>query len=240
MIKKLKTTFNLSDYKKTVGTKTNIHKVSYFFKEDIAEIHQKRILFLDLEFSMKKNIFELGGLILNKGKVEEVIFKEYSLKEGELYYSFEKTGYTDEPINKGKPRFNEKDWLFSLIESVDYLVVHNYPAEAGCFYNLLFSDNYDINKLKCFREGKFICTNYTFKNAYFKKFGLEKTSNSDLSKYFGWNISESTGLYIVENKTLNLKFEVKKPEGVISKVHNSFFDVIITLTNFISAKKILN
>lgn len=239
MIKKLKEQYHPTDYAKVIGTKTNIHKVSYFLKEDVQTLHKKRILIIDLEFSMNKHIFEIGGIVLNNEKVEQLIFKEYSLPKGEPYFSFEKNGFITTPINKGKSLFKDKDWLFSLLESVDYIVVHNYPAEAQCFFKLLFPNHpYDINKIKYFNEHKIICTNYSFKNKYFTNQGMEKFSNSDLASNFGWKFIDMGNKYKVVNKVLNVEFEVDKPKNVVSALHNSFFDSLITLTNFISAKKI--
>jgi hypothetical protein len=238
MINKIKENFDKHNYCKVVGTKTNIHKVSYFFKENL-ELYKKRILIIDLEFSMNKHIFELGGLILNNGKVEELLFKEYSLPRGEPYYSFERNGFIDIPLNKGKPLFKDKEWLFSIIESVDYIVVHNYSAEAQCYFKLLHPyEQYDINRLPCFIEDKIICTNYSFKNKYFKELGLEKFSNSELSGSLGWSILDRKDKYVILNKEIEISFEIKKPDNVVSEIHNSFYDVLITLTNLISAKKI--
>jgi hypothetical protein len=240
MINKLQRQYSSQDYFKTVGTKTNIHKVSYFFKEDRDVLHKKRILFIDLEFSMNKYIFELGGLVLNNGKVEEIIFKEYSLPKNEPYFSFEHNGFIDTPINKNKPLFSESKWLFNLLDSVDYIVVHNYPAEAQCFLKLLFPKAaYDIERLSIFNQNKIICTSYSFKNNYFKKLGLEKFSNSELSKTLGWSFTEKSSSYLITNLSLNMSFEIKKPANVVSKLHNSFFDILITFTNFISAQKII-
>lgn len=240
MINKIIREYNSKDYFQKVGTKTNIHKVSYFFKENSHLIHKKKILFIDIEFSMNKLIFELGGFILNDGKIEEVIFKEYSLPKNEPYFSFETNGFITKPINIGKPLFADKDWLFDLLDSVDYIVAHNYTAEAQCFFKLLYPyDKYDVSKLNIFNESKIICTNYSFNNVYFKQFGLEKFSNSELSKNLGWDVSEIGNIYKVSNKSLEISFEMKKPAAVVSKLHNSFFDIVITLTNFISAQKII-
>lgn len=240
MINKILREYNSKEYIRKVGTKTNIHKVSYFFKENSHLIHKKKILFIDIEFSMNKLIFELGGFILNNGKIEEVIFKEYSLPKNEPYFSFETNGFITKPINIGKPLFSDKEWLFDLLDSVDYIVAHNYTAEAQCFFKLLYPyDKYDVSKLKVFKEDKIICTNYSFNNVYFKQFGLEKFSNSELSKILGWTVSEDGNKYKVYNKSLDMSFEINKPKDVVSKLHNSFFDIVITLTNFISAQKII-
>lgn len=68
---------NISEYKKTIGTKTNIHKVSLFFKENFQEIKNKKLLFLDFEFTAERNIYEVGGFILNNRKVEKQFLKSF-------------------------------------------------------------------------------------------------------------------------------------------------------------------
>ena len=70
---------NITDYKKKIGTKTNIHKVSFFFKKDLEEIKNKRLLIIDFEFTAQRNIFEVGGIILNNAKIEKLIFEEFSV-----------------------------------------------------------------------------------------------------------------------------------------------------------------
>jgi hypothetical protein len=239
MLNKIKNNFNLIDYKKAIGTKTNIHKVSYFFKEDFDELHNKKLLIFDLEFSMNKFIFEVGGLVLDKGKVKETFFQEFKIPDGEPYWSFESNSFISKPINQNKNLFSKKDrdWLFEIIEEVDYVIVHNYPAEAQCIAKL---KNKPYNALNCsiLQNNKFICTNYSFKNKYFKNFGIENTSNSDLSNIFGWKIEDEEDKYNIKNEDIN--FFVKKPKGVESKLHNSFYDSVITLTNLISLKKIIN
>lgn len=240
MINKLQIKYSSQEYIKTVGTKTNIHKVSYFLKEDRNILHKKKILFMDIEFSMNKLIFELGGFILNNGKIEEVIFKEYSLPKNEPYFSFEKNGFITTPININKPLFSEKEWLFNILNSVDYIVVHNYTAEAQCFFKILFpNESYDVKRLSIFNENKIICTNYSFNNSYFKKLGLEKFSNSELSKTLGWKVIDNYDSYKISNISINISFDIKKPKNVVSKLHNSFYDIIITLTNFLSAQQII-
>lgn len=239
MLKNIKNNFNLLDYKKTIGTKTNIHKVSYFFKDDLLNLHSKKLLIFDLEFSMNKFIFELGGLIIENGKIKETFFYEYKLPFGEPYWSFNSNCFISTPLNTNKPLFSLKDsdWLLSIIEDVEYVVVHNYTAEAQCLAKL---KNKPYNALNCsiLQNNKFICTNYSFKNKYFKNFGIEKTSNSDLSNIFGWKIEDKENKYNIKNNEIN--FFVKKPKGVESKLHNSFYDSVITLTNLISLKKIIN
>lgn len=242
MINKLKNDFNLSSYKRTIGYKTNIHKVSYFFKPDMDILHNKRILFLDFEFSMNKIICELGGFVLNNNKIEDLIFKEYSLPQGEPYWSFEKSCFVNYPMNVGKPLFNDsdKEWLFNLVESVDYVIVHNYVAEAQCFLKLaLPQEKYNIKNCSLFNNDKFICTSYSFKNKYFKSLGMEKFSNSEVSSFFGWEVKDKKGKLKIKNKDLNLKFYIDKPIGVNSELHNSFYDSVVTLTNFMSLKRII-
>lgn len=243
MIANIKDKFNLNSYQYTIGRKTNIHKVSYFFKNDISEIHSKRILFLDFEFSMNKIICEVGGFILNNNKLEEVIFKEYALPQGEPYWSFEKSCFINDPFNIDKPLFSEQDknWLFNLVDSVDYVIVHNYVAEAQCFFKLAFpGDKYDIKRCSIFTQDKFICTSYSFKNKYFKSLGMEKFSNSEVSEFFGWKVKDKGSDLLIKNKDLDIKFKLPKPKEVESQLHNSYYDSVITLTNFMSMKKIFN
>jgi hypothetical protein len=239
MIKSIKKKFSLKDYKKTIGVKSNIHKVSYFFKKDLNELHNKRLLIIDFEFSMNKIICEVGGLIIENMKVKESIFKEYKLPEGEPYWSFEASSFITDPFNQDKELFSDKDkeWLFKLIDSVDYIVVHNYVAEAQCIA-LLKGISYNAANCNLIQDKKFICTCYSFKNKYFKEIGIEKTNNNHISEYFGWSIENKKDHYKVING--NLFFKVNKPKGVVSKLHNSYYDSVITLTNLISLKKIID
>lgn len=237
MLNTYKNKFDLNDYKKAVGVKSNIHKVSYFFKDDIVDLHSKRILIFDLEFSMNKTIFEIGGLILNGSKVEDTFFKEYKLPYGEPYWCFKKNSFITTPLNMTKKEFSSKDtrWLMDLIDSVDYVMVHNYVAEAQCLAKL---NNQPYSALTCelLQNKKFICTNYSFKNKYFKSQGLTETSNGPISEFFGWDITSKDDKYIIKNKGVN--FYIDKPDGVKSVLHNSFYDSVVTLTNFMSLKKI--
>lgn len=243
MIDKIKSKFDLNTYKAIVGTRTNIHKVSYFFKHDIKDIHLKKILFLDLEFSMNKVIFEIGGFTLNKGILEDLLFEEYSLPESELVWSFEKNAFIKPKFEKHKKIFSEKDSkrLLYLIDSVDYVVVHNYVAEAQCLHKIIKpGKKYELTDLNLFNKDKIICTCFSFKNEFFKKHGLEKFSNSEISNTLGWVIKDKEDHYTVKNESINVKFKVRKPAGVKSELHNSFYDSVITLTNFFSLKRIFS
>lgn len=237
MIEKIRKEFNIEEYKKVIGKKTNIHKVSYFCKEDLKEINSKKILIFDLEFSMNKIIFEMGGLVLEKGKLKETFFKEYKLPEGEPYWCFKSGGFITEAINKKEKEFSKKDaeWLLEKIEEVDYVVVHNYSAEAQCLAKMKKKE-YKAEECELLQNKKFICTNYSFKNKYFKEKGIENTSNNEISKYFGWSVKEIEEEYVIRNK--ETKFKIKKPKGVKSELHNSFYDTVITLTNLITLSRI--
>jgi len=232
-----KNRFDLDDYKKIVGIKTNIHKVSYFFKDDILDLHDKKILIFDLEFSKNKVIFEIGGLVLNNSKVEKTFFKEFKLPYGEPYWCFERNSFITAPLNTTKKEFSSKDtaWLMNLIDSVDYVMVHNYVAESQCLAKLN-NKVYSSNTCELVQNKKFICTNYSFKNKYFKSQGLTDTSNGAVSDFFGWEIESEENKYIIKND--GVKFYIEKPIGVKSVLHNSFYDSVVTLTNFMSLKKI--
>lgn len=241
MLTEIKEKFNIDQYKSTIGKKTNIHKVSYFFKKDIKDLHTKKILFLDFEFSMNKFIFEVGGFILNKGVLEETIFEEYSLPANEPVWSFEQNKFVIQKTNTKKQLFSKLDaiGLKSIISRVDYVVAHNYVAEAQCLFKIDYpNEKYDVNKVEIFNSDKIICTNYSFNNGYFKKFGITECSNSKISETMGWNITDIGDSYLIKNELLSVSFKMKKPIGVESKLHNSFYDSIITLTNFFSLKKI--
>ena len=243
MISKYNSKFDLTSYKNLVGTKTNINKVSYFFKKDLSSISSKKILFLDFEFSMNKIIFEYGGFILNNNKVETLLFKEFSLPEDEPYWDFNQNCFVSWPLNEDKELFSDKDrdYLFSIIESVDYVVVHNYVAEAQCLLKLMFpTEKYNIKNCNVFTQDKFICTSYSFKNKYFKSLGMEIFTNSSVSDFFGWELKDKTNKIIVKNKSINISFKIDKPSGTKSKLHNSFYDSVVTLTNFLSFNKIYN
>ena len=241
MINKIKENFNIEQYKLMIGKKSNIHKVSYFFKKDIKDLHTKKILFLDFEFSMNKFIFEVGGFILNKGALEETIFEEYSLPLNEPVWSFEQNKFVVQKINPRKQLFSKLDamGLKSIINRVDYVVAHNYVAEAQCLFKMDYpNEKYDINKVDIFNSDKIICTNYSFKNNYFKGLGVSECSNSKISEAMGWKVIDSGDSYLIKNDLLSVNFKMKKPAGVESKLHNSFYDSIITLTNFFSLKRI--
>jgi len=243
MLNSLRNNFNIDDYQRIVGKKTNIHKVSYFFKEDLKNLSNKRILFLDFEFSMNKIIIEVGGLVLENRKVVELIFDEYSLPPGEPYWDFDVDGFIDgRKLNKNKPLFSDKDQdkLFKLVQSVDYVVVHNYVAEAQCFLKLKTPyEKYNISNCDVFTQGKFICTSYSFKNKYFKSLGMTIFTNSGVSECFGWKIKDKESYLLVKNKSLNIAFKIDKPKGIKSSLHNSFYDSVVTLTNFMSFGKII-
>jgi len=229
---------NIEKFKKMIGIKTNIHKVSFFHKEDIEKMNEKRILFLDLEFSKNKYIYEIGGFIIEKNKIVELIFKEYSLPNKEEVWDFQKNSFVVSKLNEDKPIFDEKEWFFKLLDSVDYIVVHNYVAEAQCIFKLLYPlEKYDITKINYFNDLKIICTNYSFSNKYFKSKGMTDFKNSEISKYFGWEIMDTEDKLILKNK--EIKFCIKKPKSMKSELHNSFYDSAITLTNFISLTKLI-
>lgn len=229
---------NIKEYKEIIGKKTNIHKVSYFFKKDVKDLFSKKILLLDLEFSKNYHIFEVGAIILEKGNITNTLFKKYKLPKNESYWDFETNSFTNKEINKNKKEFSKKDGkeLLELIESVDYIVVHNYTAEAQCIAKIK-NKEYKAETCDILQEEKFICTNYSFKNKYFKEKGIEKTSNSEISNYFGWKIKDKEKEYILKNGKEKIKIE--KPKGVKSELHNSFYDVVITLSNFISLSKMV-
>lgn len=237
MLESLKNKFDLKKYK-SIMRGSEIEKVSFFFKDGLEEMKNKKILFLDLEFSQKRTIYELGGFIFNAGKIENHFYKEYSLPYGEKVWDFDKNMYVFATnINKGKPKFekDDLDFLMNSIDSVDYIVIHNYVAELTCIHKLLFKDKeYNKHNVPFFNEGKVICTNYTFNNKYFKNLSLDKFNNSEVSKNLGWEVIEdSESIYCLHNK-LDIKFKIKKPIEVVGKLHNSYYDSAITLTNFYS------
>jgi len=224
------------EYIRKIGIKTNIHKVSYFLK---GNIRNKKILFIDMEFSKNKEIYEIGGFVIEERKVIDYIFREYSISKGEPIWDFDNKRFVEKNINRGKKKFlkKDKDWLFTLINSVDYVVMHNYVAEAQCLFKLEYpNEKYNINKVIGFAEGKFICTNYTFNNKYFKDLNYKDFTNSGISKAFGWKIKSKKNKYIIKSSS-GPYFEIDKPKNVESKIHNSFYDSVITLTNYISASK---
>lgn len=233
MIQKFKKSFNLNKYKAAVNSGTNVNKVSFYFKKDFNLILKKRLLVLDFEFSMNKHIFEIGGFVIEDRKITQYIFKEYSLPAGEPVWDFEKNKFVVNKINPTKSIFNEQKWLFDLIDSVDYVVVHNYVAESGCLFKLKYPGvKYESTRCKLIQEGKFICTAYSFKNKFFKSLGLTKGSNSEVSQFFEWQvIEEDDKIHISSHE---LRMTIRKPVEVVGKLHNAFFDSVITLTNLLS------
>lgn len=237
MLKELKDNFNIKDYVRIIKG-SEIEKVSFFFKDNIEEMKTKKIFFLDLEFSQNRIIFEVGGFIYDNGKITEHIYNEYSLPVGEKVWDFNLSRYLDGGhINSHKSVFSDidRDTLLKIIEDVDYIVIHNYVAELTCFHKLLFKGiKYNKNDIDFFKEGKVICTNYSFNNKYFKNKQMKSFSNAEVSKQLGWNVIEDIEVIYFEHKELDIRFKIKKPIEVVGKLHNSYYDSAITLTNFYS------
>lgn len=236
MIIELKEKFNIVDYKKNIAGEEK-EKVSFFFKGEV--IKNKKVLFLDLEFSQNKVIYEMGGFVIDNGKLKESFFNEYSLPYGEKIWNFDTSRYSyANKLNVGKSIFSKSDTdkLMALIDSVDYVVMHNYVAELTCIHKLLFKNKiYNKNNIGFFNEGKVICTNYTFNNKYFKSLGvIEKCSNSEISKVLGWEVTDGAEFIQCKNISINITFKIKKPKEVVSELHNSYFDSAVTLTNLFS------
>lgn len=242
MIRRVKANFDLSTYKYEVGTKTNIHKVSFFFKNYTREsLTGKKILFLDFEFSKEYNIYEMGGLILQDNKIIKTFFKEYKLPIGDSIFSFETKRHHPLPRNFNKNRIVlNKEKLFKLVDSSDIIVCHNYVAEIKCLLALRYPDKeYNFNNCQLIKQGKIVCTNYSFSNKYFKgQFNISEFSNSNISKKMGWTVELKSKHINVKNNKLDIDFKVKAPDTFFSSenknIHNSFFDSVVTLSNFLS------
>jgi hypothetical protein len=242
LIRNVRTNFDLSTYKYDVGTNTNIHKVSFFFKNYTREsLVGKKILFLDFEFSKEYNIYEMGGLILQDNKIIKTFFKEFTLPSGDNIFSFEtKRHYPiSNKFNKNRIKLNKKK-LFNLVNSSDIIVCHNYVAEIKCLLALRYPDKeYNVNNCELIKQGKIVCTNYSFSNKYFKNhFNITEFSNSNISKKMGWLVELKSNKVSVKNKKLDIDFSVKAPKSFFSaenkNLHNSFFDSVVTLSNFLS------
>jgi len=243
MLKKIKKDYDLSNYKYYVGNKSNIHKVSYFYNDN--DFTDKKILFLDFEFSKEYNIYEMGGFIIENNKIIKRIFKEFKLPLSNSIFNFstKRQDPVKNSFNKGKEKLNPQK-IIDLVDSVDYIVCHNYVAEVKCILKLKYPDlNYDAKNCKSIDSRKIICTNYTFCNKYFKnEFDLCDFSNSGISNRLNWEVKLKGKEIIVENKKINKKFTVTPPKSFFNasnqNVHNSFYDSVITLTNFLSCKYI--
>ena len=243
MLKKIKKEYCQTNYKFLVGEKSNIHKVSYFYNN--YNFENKKILFLDFEFSREYNIYEVGGLILENGKITKKIFKEFKLPLSNSIFNFDtkRMDPVTNSFNKGKEELNPQK-ILDLVESVDYVVCHNYVAEMKCILKLRFPDlDYDISNCDMMRNKKVICTNYSFSNKYFKnEFNLCDFSNSGISNRLNWKVSLKDKEIIIKNKAIDKNFKIIPPKSFFKaknkNLHNSFYDSVVTLTNFLSCKYI--
>ena len=137
MLKKIKREYCNNNYKFFVGNKSNIHKVSYFYNNH--DFKDKKILFLDFEFSKEYNIYEMGGLILENNKIIKKIFKEFKLPLDNHIFSFEdrRMHPVEKDFNKGKEELIPQK-ILDLVNSVDFVVCHNYVAEVKCLLKLRY------------------------------------------------------------------------------------------------------
>lgn len=242
MIEKYKNIFDIEKYKRDVGYSSNIHNVSFFHKN--IDLKDKKILILDFEFSKNNYIYEFGGIIIENKKITKLIFEEFSIPKNEQVWGFKENRYIyNNYLNKNKPLF-KKENIEKLFNEVDYIVVHNYVAEAQCLYKLFngFDTKYDFQKCK-FKD-KIICTNYSFNNQYFKnlkdELKMESFSNEKVFKHFNWNIEIDKDTFLLQQNN-NIILKIKSPnEKVNANVHNAFYDCIITLANLISLSQIKN
>ena len=243
MLKKIKKEYCSSNYKFLVGDKSTIHKVSYFYNNQ--DFTDKKILFLDFEFSKEYNIYEIGGLILENGKITKKIFKEFQLPLDNSIFNFNTKRMipVNKSFNKGKDKLKAQK-ILDLVDSVDYVVCHNYVAEIKCILKLRFPDlPYDASNCDLIRDRKVICTNYSFSNKYFKSnFDLCDFSNSGVSNRLNWKVKLVGKDIVIENRAIDKKFRIKPPKSFFNasnqNLHNSFYDSVVTLTNFLSCKYI--
>ena len=243
MLKKIKKEYCSQNYKFSVGEKNNIHKVSYFYNDN--NFVGKKILFLDFEFSKEYNIYEMGGLILQDGKIIKKIFKEFKLPTNNSIFNFKtkRMNPVTSKFNKGKLTLNPQK-IIDLVENVDYVVCHNYVAEIKCILKLKYPDlSYDATNCNLMETRKVICTNYSFSNKYFKsEFDLCDFSNSGISNRLNWKVKLKGKEILVENKAIDKKFKINPPKSFFNAanqdLHNSFYDSVVTLTNFLSCKYI--
>jgi hypothetical protein len=238
MIYKLEKKYNQNRYRSTIGTKTNIHKVSYFFKE--KDLHLKKILVLDFEFSKEYNVYEFGAILLNKGKVERTFYEEYKIPKDDLLFSFETKRFVYQPENFNKNRKDlNPEWFKELINSVDYIVCHNYVAEMQCFHKMFKNQKYSAATCDLLNSGKVICTNYTLNNKFFKT-DFNSFSNSNVSEAFGFklDIKEKRIFCLHEELGFSLEIPNKFFKAENKNLHNSFYDAVITLTNFLVLLKL--
>jgi hypothetical protein len=237
---------NIKKYKQLIGTGNQIHKVSYFFKKT-EDIKDKKFLIVDFEFSSSYNIYELSILFVKNNKITDIWFEEFKLPSNDKIFDFN----LKRPV-KIKPSFNKdrnvftnekQQKLLNLIDEYDFFVAHNYVAEAQCLFKLLFpNQKYNVDKLNFYKEDKFICTNKSFNNKYFKEFEIfsQGFSNENVSKSLGWEVSYKDKSFIVKNHSNNIDFIINKlPSSFFTSkanvgIHNSLYDTIITYTTFLS------
>lgn len=108
--------FDLERYNQLIGTKTNIHKVSFFNKN--IDLKKSKILILDFEFSMNKHIYELGAILIENTKIKELIFNEYKIPYNEPIWDFNLNKFTkNNNLNKDK-NFFDKEYIIDLTKII--------------------------------------------------------------------------------------------------------------------------
>jgi DNA polymerase III epsilon subunit-like protein len=237
--------FDKQLYLKQIGNKTQTSKVSLFNKHiSNSELDKKRVLILDFEYSKNYKIYEIGAIVIENRNVVETWFEEFSLPIGEPYFNFKQKYY--EPVteffNFGKREIldSDLDRLFKLLKESDFIVAHNFTSEMMVIHNILYPNmKYSVENLEIYKNGKIICTNRSFNNRYFKNMEIfDSFSNLDVSKQFGWDISVVSKGLLISNSFLNTRFIFSKiPENIKNlKLHNAFYDSVVTLTNLLSLK----
>ena len=243
---------DIKKYRNLIGKNTQIHKVSYFFKDNLKNIDKKTVLIVDFEFSKNHNINEITIIKIKNRKITSIWFEEFKLPLNDQIFSFETNFYKNitKKFNEGKNDFTDevKNKLLNEVDKCDFFVAHNYVAELQCLFKLIYpNEKYDVNKLEVFTKNKVICTNKSFNNKYFKSSGFFKNGfkNDDVSKSLGWEVNyidEKDKYFNIKNKELGINFNITKlPINFLNSktnigLHNSLFDTIVTLTNYMSLK----
>lgn len=247
MLNKIKKDFQLEEYKKTIGNKTKIHKVSLYFKE-FDKLDKSKVLLVDFEFSKNLNIYEITIITIQNNKIVDSWFEEFKIPSDDMLWDFklEKNVFPSKEFNKNRSEFTDevKKKLINILNSSDYIVCHNYVAELRCIHSILYPyRKYEAENLELFNTDKIICTNFTFNNKYFQKYNFPKFTNSSVSEFLGWNINKEGDYFRLNNKNINIDFKLKMSESFLlngkGEIHNSYYDTLITLTNFLSLKYII-
>jgi DNA polymerase III epsilon subunit-like protein len=245
IFEEIRESFDREKFLKEVGVKTQTHKVSFFHKDFTNEEFDKsRVLILDFEHSKSHQIYEIGLIVLENKKIVESWFEEFQLELSDYYFDFDRKRMVevspDFNFEKQKLEPHHLQKLFSLIESSDFIIAHNFTAEMQILHKILYPNlKFNVSNLSIYNDEKVICTKRSFDNKYFKKMNIfEGFSNSKISEDFGWSVQFEDNQFVFKNHILNIGFPFSNyPKNISNvKLHNAFYDTLVTLTNYLSLK----